>query len=148
MRALGIDPGTRRVGVALSDEDGAFASPLCTIEVKRREQVLGEIAALAEKHAAQVIVVGLPLRLDGSEGEAARRSRMLAEQLAARTGRSVELWDERLSTRAAERALREGELRGKAARQVVDRVAAALLLQSYLDAHGARRGYDEGEGDG
>lgn len=140
MRALGIDPGTRRVGVALSDEDGLFASPLCTLEVKGLSQLIAELGALAREHAVSVIVVGLPLRLDGSEGEAARRARVLSERLAqsvAERSIRLELWDERLSTRAAERALREGEVRGKQARQVVDRVAAAVLLQSYLDARRA-----------
>lgn len=147
MRALGIDPGTRRVGVALSDEEGAFASPHSTIEVKSRTQVVAALAALAEEHAVSVIVVGLPLRLDGSEGEASRRARLLASELGKHTGASVELWDERLSTRAAERALREADMRGPRARQLVDRVAAAVLLQGYLDARRAHRSRERAQDD-
>ena len=80
------------------------------------------------------IVVGLPLHLDGREGASARRARKLAEALRERTGRPVILWDERLSSLAAERALREGGVKAKDQKGLVDRVAAALLLSSYLDS--------------
>lgn len=143
MRALGVDPGSRRIGLALSDEEGIIASPLGTVQVTAREQGAREVAELAQQHAVSVIVVGLPLRLDGSEGEAARLSRWFAQRLNTLSKIRVELWDERMSTLAAERALRGAGVRGAAQRGKVDRVAAALLLQSFLDAkQNAQHGSD------
>jgi putative holliday junction resolvase len=134
MRVLGIDPGARRVGLALSDDEGRIASPHATLQVKSNAGVAAEIAALALALGAERLVIGLPLRLDGSEGEAARRVRALVARIAQHCALPVTLWDERLSTRAAERALREGGVRGAQQRALVDQVAAALLLQSYLDS--------------
>ena len=141
MRVLGIDPGSRRVGIAVSDEDGMIASPHITLQVKSQAAVVTAIAALARELVAERIVIGLPLQLDGREGESARRTRALAALIGAQAGLPVVLWDERLTTRAAERALREGNVRGKDQRALVDQVAAALLLQSYLDA---QRNREEG----
>jgi putative Holliday junction resolvase len=134
MRLLGIDPGARRIGLALSDEDAVIASPHSTVEVQGLERALREVAALAAKLGVERVVIGLPLRLDGSEGEASRRVRLLADRLGVLTQLPIVLWDERLTTRAADRALSEAGVRGSKRRQVVDRVAAALILQSYLDA--------------
>jgi putative Holliday junction resolvase len=139
MRLLGVDPGARRIGLALSDEDAQIASPHSTVEVQGLERALREVAALAVRLEAERVVVGLPLRLDGSEGEAARRARLFAERLGTLTQLPIVLWDERLTTAAAERALSAGGVRGSKRRQVVDRVAAALILQSYLDAQHDRR---------
>jgi putative holliday junction resolvase len=139
MRVLGIDPGARRIGLSLSDAEGRFASPIGAVQVRDREQAIREIAAEAVRHEAQRVVVGLPLRLDGSEGESARLARRLAERVGAATGLEVVLWDERLTSRAAERALSAAGARGARKRAAVDAVAAALLLQSYLDAEEARR---------
>ena len=105
MRLLGVDPGARRIGLALSDEDAQIASPHSTVEVQGLERALREVAALAARLEAERVVVGLPLRLDGSEGEAARRARKFAERLGALTQLPIVLWDERLTTAAAERAL-------------------------------------------
>jgi putative Holliday junction resolvase len=146
MRVLGVDPGSRRIGLALSDEDGIIASPLGTVQVKAREQGAREVAALAAEHQVCTIVVGLPLRLDGSEGEAVRLARWFAERLGTLTKLPIELWDERMSTLAAERALRSAGVRGSAQRGKVDRVAAALLLQSFLDAQHNKREQDEDDG--
>ena len=134
MRVLGIDPGARRVGLALSDDEGRIASPHATLQVKSSAGVAAEIAALALALEVEHLVIGLPLRLDGSEGESARRVRVLVAKIGEHCALPVTLWDERLSTRAAERALREGGVRGAQQRALVDQVAAALLLQSYLDA--------------
>ena len=106
MRALGVDPGSRRIGLALSDEDRIIASPLETVQVTSREQAAREVAAKVEAHGVTQIVVGHPLRLDGSEGEAAKLARWFSERLHALTQVPVELWDERLSSAGAERALR------------------------------------------
>jgi putative Holliday junction resolvase len=135
---LGVDPGARRIGLAISDDEGEIASPHATVEVRAREQAAREVAEAAASLGVGRIVIGLPLTLEGVEGEAARRTRGFAQQLRALTSIEIVLWDERLSSRAAERALREAGVRGGKRRQTVDRVAAALILQSYLDAHSRR----------
>jgi putative Holliday junction resolvase len=140
MRVLGIDPGARRIGLALSDAEGRFASPLGAVLVRDAEQAVRDIAAEVTRHEVERLVLGLPLRMDGSEGDAARNARKLAGRLEASTGRDVVLWDERLTSRAAERALREAGTHGRKRKEAVDSVAAALLLQSYLDAEQERRG--------
>jgi putative holliday junction resolvase len=142
MRVLGIDPGARRIGLALSDPEGRFALPLEAVQVRGVEQTVQRLAAEAVRLSAERLVVGLPLRMDGSEGESARLARKLGERLHAATGLPVVLWDERLTTRAAERALAEAGTRGARRKQAVDSVAAALLLQSYLDAEHERDGRD------
>lgn len=134
MRALGVDPGSRRIGLALSDEDRIIASPLETLQVSSREQAARDVAGIVAHHGVTQIVVGHPLRLDGSAGEAARLARWLADRLHALTKVPVELWDERLSSAGAERALRSAGVSARNQRGKVDRVAAAMLLQSYLDA--------------
>ena len=148
MRVLGIDPGARRVGLALSDDEGRIASPHATLQVTSVGAVAAAIARAAAELQVERLVMGLPLRLDGSEGEAARRVRALAAQLGERCALPIVLWDERLSTRAAERALREGGVRGPRQRALVDQVAAALLLQSYLDAQRPASDGDEHDGHG
>jgi putative Holliday junction resolvase len=142
MRVLGIDPGARRIGLALSDPEGRFALPLEAVQARGVEQTVQRLAAEAIRLSAERLVVGLPLRMDGSEGESARLARKLGERLHAATGLPVVLWDERLTTRAAERALAEAGTRGARRKQAVDSVAAALLLQSYLDAEHERDGRD------
>lgn len=137
MRTLGIDLGDKRVGLALSDEDGSFASPLQVLERTGDRAVIADIARIVRDKEVGAIVVGLPLHMDGREGPEAERARVFAARLADRTKRPVELWDERWSTIAAERAMREG--RGRR-RGPVDHVAAALLLQAFLDAKAARWG--------
>lgn len=138
MRALGVDPGSRRIGLALSDEERIIASPLDTLQVTARERAVRDVAALVAEHGVTQVVVGHPLRLDGSEGEAAKLARWFAERLRAVSGVPVELWDERLTSAGAERALRSAGVKARDQRGKVDRVAAAMLLQSYLDAQRAR----------
>jgi putative Holliday junction resolvase len=133
MRYLGVDCGSRRTGVAISDPDGRIATPHSVVEhASWREQVEG-IARIARAEGAQAIVVGWPVHMDGSAGESARRARRLAGRLSACVSLSVVLWDERLTTRQADSALRAAGLDGRARRARVDKVAAALILQSYLD---------------
>src|SRR5690242_14381425 len=122
MRVLGIDPGARRVGLALSDDDGIIASPHATLQVASAARVAAEIAERARALGVQQLVIGLPLRLDGGEGEAARRARALAARIAEHCDLPIELWDERLTTVAAERALRAGGKRGAEQRALVDQV--------------------------
>ena len=138
MRVLGIDPGLRRVGIALSDEDGRIALPLCTLQRRGEAALLKALSALCDEHGARTVVVGLPLRLDGSESESSRGARKLAAALGEQTGAEVVLWDERLSTAQAQRALRESGRRARDDKAVIDQVAATLILQSWLDARGAR----------
>lgn len=143
-RILGVDPGARRIGLALDDEaSGAMALPHGVVErgVDDRAAAQKVKAALGELELS-VAVVGLPLRLDGTEGTAARRARRFGAALEVALGVPVEFWDERLTTVAAERTLREMGVRGREQRRVVDETAAALLLQGYLDAREYRRGAD------
>ncbi len=145
MRVLGIDHGERRVGLALSDEDGSIAHPHATLPRRDPKALIAEIAELVREREVGLIVVGLPLSLDGREGTSARRARRFGELLAEAASVPVEMWDERLTTVAAQRALGDAGVKSAAQREMVDRVAAALLLQSYLDA---RRGSsDTREGD-
>lgn len=134
MRILGVDPGQRRVGVAVSDDDERIALPVCTLERTSRREVLDRLAEQAASVEAGAIVVGLPLELDGTEGRAARRVRELGADIEARAGVPVVYWDERLTTVTAERALRDAGLDGRRRRERIDRAAATVLLQSYLDS--------------
>lgn len=133
MRAIGIDLGSKRIGVALSS--GTLATPYEVVNRsgdRRRDH--RRIAELADEAEAELVVVGVPLSLDGTVGPAAQRALDEVEQLAEVVGRPVETWDERLSTVTAERSLIAQDLRAPARRRVVDKVAAAVILQSWLDA--------------
>ena len=138
-RILAIDPGTRRIGVALSDPTGTIATPLATITaVGGAGRIIEQVLELSRRHDVTAVVVGWPRNMDGSRGPVARHAEAFAERLRAALRVPVELWDERLSTAAAERTLLEAGLRRDERRRLRDRLAAALILQSYLDAH--RRG--------
>jgi putative Holliday junction resolvase len=142
MRVLAVDPGKVRVGLALSDEGGRLATPHSTLAAGAR--LAARIVAIAEEVGAGSVIVGLPRRLDGSEGPDAEAARALAEEIAAAGGLAVELWDERFTTSMAASALRTARpKRGRkvagARREATDRVAAAVLLQSYLDRPAASR---------
>jgi putative Holliday junction resolvase len=138
VRAVGVDLGSRRIGVAVSDAAGALAFPRPHIE-RHRERALDHraIAAVVDEVGAGVVVVGLPLSLDGSRGAAARAAEEEAAELAgALEGRgvTVETVDERLTTVSADAALRAAGARGPERRTRVDSAAATVLLQSWLDA--------------
>ncbi|MFZ0130395.1 MAG: Holliday junction resolvase RuvX [Candidatus Dormiibacterota bacterium] len=132
-RVLGIDVGSVRVGLAVSDETCTLASPVGTIPNEPRT-LWTRIAREMEDRRVDRVVIGLPRRLDGSEGEAAAAARTFAGELARRTAAKIELWDERFTTTIAERALIESGVRRKRRREVIDSVAAAVLLQNWLDA--------------
>jgi putative Holliday junction resolvase len=135
MRALGLDLGSKRIGVAVSDLSGTIASPLTVVARSRsRRHDHATLAALVRTEEADVVVVGLPRSLSGDLGPAARGVLEEVEVLATVVGVPVETYDERLSTVAAEAALRESGVRGPARRQIVDKVAAAVILQGWLDA--------------
>jgi putative Holliday junction resolvase len=126
-RVLGIDPGSSRVGLALSDSLGISAQGLETYR-RGRGSFMEHLAGIIEGEGVHRIVLGLPLNMDGSEGDAARASRQLAAKLRERFGLPVVLWDERLSSVAARRAFPPGS------RKDWDRIAAVFILQSYLDS--------------
>jgi putative Holliday junction resolvase len=141
MNALGLDFGERRIGVAASDPLGVTAQPITVIERSSLSEDIARIREIATGRGTDRIVVGLPLNMDGSVGPQARRAKRFAGRLERELEIRVELWDERLSTVEAERSLIAAEKRRAARRGLRDAVAAALFLQSYLEAR--RR-----EGDG
>jgi len=134
-RALGVDLGDARIGVALSDPLGVTAQPLGAVPARGPRQDLRAIASLVREHEVGVVVVGLPLLMSGGEGERAVAARAFAEGLGRRVGGvRVELWDERLTTAEAERTLIAGGVRRGKRKKAVDAMAAALILQGWLDA--------------
>ena len=136
MRVLGLDLGSKRIGVAVSDRSGTIATPL-TVLARGRDRAADHhaIAALVAEEEAERVVVGLPLGLDGSIGPAAQRALAEAAEIATVVAVPVETFDERLTTVSADRALIEAGLRAPARRTVVDKVAAAVMLQAWLDGH-------------
>jgi putative Holliday junction resolvase len=134
MRALALDLGDKRIGVAVSDADERVASPVTVLErTNDRERLHREIAALVEEWDADILVVGLPLSLDGGRGPAATKVEAEVTELADVVAVPIELHDERMSTVTAERLLKERDLDGRARRKVVDMVAASVILQDWLD---------------
>jgi putative Holliday junction resolvase len=135
VRALGLDLGSKRIGVAVSDRSGTIASPLTVLERSgSRRTDHDRIAALVREEEAEVVVVGMPRSLSGGQGPAARAATAEIAALASVVDVPVETSDERFTTVTANRALAESGVRGAARRQVVDKVAAAVILQSWLDA--------------
>jgi putative Holliday junction resolvase len=137
---LGVDWGERRIGLALTDETRTIARPLATLTRRAGKRVpMQQLLAHCAEHAVTAIVVGLPLDEHGEEGEAAAAARQLAADVARRSGLPVTMWDERLTTARALRTVRDlgGSTRGR--REDLDALAAAVMLQHYLDA---KRGAD------
>jgi len=155
MRSLGLDVGDKRTGVAISDPQGILATPLTVLVSKDEDALIDEIFKLVEQYKAECIVVGLPRRLNGELGKQANKVTAFADKLSWRAKRSnlnqldVQLWDERLSTKAAERLKTEAggkrsKLRSRAkrgaknlsfsAKAEVDAIAAAFILQGFLDS--------------
>jgi putative Holliday junction resolvase len=133
MKALGLDLGSKRIGVALTA--GAVATPYGVVERGRSHKVdHARIADLVEETGATIVVVGLPYSLDGSKGPAARLVEAEVAELEAALDVPVETWDERFSTVTANQSLMAQKMKADARRRVVDKVAAAVLLQSWLDA--------------
>ena len=137
VRILGLDVGDRRVGVAVSDELGLTAQPVLTLVRKNRRQDLGSLRRLVRKFGCNQVVVGNPLYMSGDTSPQALKAQALAQDLQNNTGVSITLWDERLSTTEAHRHLdAAGHQPGKR-RDVIDQVAAVLILQSFLDSRPA-----------
>jgi len=135
VRVLGIDYGDRRIGLALGDTDVGIAMGLPTLERRSAgADIIEPLRRICREQGVRRIVVGLPVNMDGTQGERARLSLAFAQGLRTALDIEVETFDERLTTRQADRAMLEGNLSRKKREARVDRLAAQLLLQSYLDA--------------
>lgn len=140
MRIMGLDFGSKTVGVAISDPLLITAQGITTIRRKgenKLRQTLAQIEALIEEYKVSEIVLGNPRHINGEEGERSRLSREFQEMLERRTGLPVVLWDERLTTAAAEKTLIEANVRREHRKEYVDKIAAVLILQGYLDYRAA-----------
>ncbi len=136
-RAMGLDVGDKTVGIAVTDLLGITAQGVTTVRRTNVEADLQEIARLCEEYEVGRLVVGLPLNMDGSEGPRAAISRRFGERLGQKTGLVVVYWDERLSTAEVQRVLISGDASRKKRKQVVDQLAAQVILQGWMDAEAA-----------
>jgi putative Holliday junction resolvase len=133
MRILGLDVGDRRIGVALSDPEGILAQALTVLERKSEAADIEVLASLVEKYEVEGIVVGMPLSLDSSIGKQAEKVLSFSKKLSQRVAIPVETWDERLSTVATERLLRDANMKRGERKKHRDAIAAAIILQGYLE---------------
>lgn len=134
-RTLGVDHGERRVGLAVSDELGVMALPLDILPAQSQKQVIRDVLRLCQEKQVAVIVVGLPLNMDGSRGPAVEAVERFVQALRLQTSLPIELWDERMSSRQVERMLIDSDVSRSKRKRLVDKLAAHVVLQSYLDAH-------------
>lgn len=139
-RIMGLDVGDRKIGVAISDEMGWTAQPVTVVQRQNAEQALAELVGLAREYEVGRVVVGLPRNMDGSLGPQAEKTKTFAEKLGNELRIEIDYWDERLSTKAAHRALLEADLSRAKRKKVVDKVAAVLILQGFLDLQSSRGG--------
>jgi putative Holliday junction resolvase len=130
---MGLDVGDKRIGIAFSDEGGVIASPRETLHRDGLTKDLDKLAEMASTERVGEILVGMPVSMDGSHGPQAKKVMKFIQALSEKTDIPVIPWDERLTTVAAERVLLEGDVSRKRRRHVIDKVAAAYMLQSYLD---------------
>jgi putative holliday junction resolvase len=140
MKILGLDLGSKTIGVAISDDLFLTAQVLTSIQRTNLEKDLAIIWGLVDEYRVEEIVVGLPINMDGSTGESARKAEAFIEKLREIFSIKIIPWDERLSTVAAERILLEGDLSRKKRRKVIDRLSAAIILQGYLDSRSRENG--------
>ena len=133
MRFMGLDVGDKRIGIAMSDAEGLIASPRDTLRRDALERDIDRLVELARSEEVGEFLVGMPISMDGSHGPQAKKVAKFIHVLTERSGMPVVPWDERLTTVAAERALLEGNVSRAKRRHVIDKVAAAYMLQSYLD---------------
>jgi putative Holliday junction resolvase len=136
-RCLGVDLGEKRIGISMSDALGWTAGPLAALARVGWKKDLAALRSLILEHEVGRVVVGLPINMDGSTGEMARRTQEFVERFRLTVSIPVETWDERLTTVQAERILLEADLRRDKRRQVIDSMAACLILQGYLDYRNA-----------
>ncbi len=135
MRILGLDYGDSRIGMAVSDETGAMAQGLTTLVRKNRQKDMQALADVIQSLGIEGIVIGYPLRIDGTEGIQCEKVKRFAALLDRTFHLSVILWDETFSTRDAEEMMAQANVKRHKRRGMVDRIAASIILQSYLDAH-------------
>ena len=131
---MSVDLGKARTGIAVCDKTMFLASPLCVIEEWNREKLADKVCIKAAENKAELIVVGLPKNMDGSEGDSAKGAREFAEMIRSRCDIPVEMQDERCTTMIAHRYMNDNNVRGKKRKQTVDAAAAAIILQSYIDS--------------
>ena len=136
MRILALDYGTKRVGVAISDELGMIATPVGYLDAQPRERLLKRITEMVVERGVGLVLVGMPRNMDGSYGPVAEQVREFVKALEERLSVPVKTWDERLTTAQAERLLLEADVSRAKRKKKVDQIAAAILLQSYLDHQG------------
>jgi putative Holliday junction resolvase len=134
MRVLALDIGEKRVGVAVGDTEAKIALPVCVLSAQDVLSAAPAFRNLIADHEPEMLVVGLPLSLDGKENQQARRVRAVAERVGEATGLSIVYQDERLSSAEARRALREAGCTEREMRGKIDMIAASLILRAYLDA--------------
>lgn len=134
MIVMSVDLGHVRTGLAVSDSGGFLASSLGVIEERNDERLAAKIIAAARENKAELIVVGLPRNMDGTEGESAQRARLMASQITEASGIPTEMQDERGTTLTAHAYLSASDVYGKKRKQKVDAVAASIILQDYLDS--------------
>lgn len=135
MRTMGIDVGTRTLGIAISDPLGLTARGLTTVRRVGLRQDLEAVAKLVGEWEVDRIVVGMPIRTDGSVGPEAQKTMVFIHDLQEKLGLPVESWDERFSTKEAERAMIAADVKRSGRRKLIDQVAAAVILQGFLDRH-------------
>lgn len=141
-RVMALDVGGRRIGVALSDTRRVLASPLTTLRAEPRERALAEVAKLVREYEVCELVVGLPLTLSGEVGPQARVIQQFAEQLQAQLAVPVRMFDERLTTVAAERMMVDLGMKPEQRKARIDEVAASIILQDFLDSIRERTDHD------
>lgn len=136
MRTMGLDVGSKTVGIALSDELGWTAQGLETLKINEEENVFGfdELGKIIKEYDVSKVVVGLPKNMNGTIGPRGEASQFFARELEERFGVPVVLWDERLTTIAAERVLLEADVSRKKRKKVIDKMAAVMILQGYLNS--------------
>ncbi len=134
MSILAVELGQARTGLAVCDRGEILASPLAVLSEKDSRRLVEKICAAAKERGAELLVVGLPRNMDGTEGESAQNARRIGADLQEASGLPVEFWDERGTTITAHGYLNEGNVRGKKRKAVIDAVAATVILQSYLDS--------------
>lgn len=139
VRALGLDIGEVRIGVAVSDPTGSVASPLTVLDARELARDMRVLLQLADDYEIESLVVGLPLTLGGDEGPQAAEVRAVAERFGTAIGVPIEYYDERNSSAEARRSMRAAGLSDREQRGALDKVAAAIVLQGWLDARKVRR---------
>jgi len=135
---MGLDLGKKTIGVAIGDETGLIAQPLTTIRRSALNKDIETLLSLIEEHGVDTVVVGLPVNMDGTMGGRGRDALKFVDYLKGRTDAAVVTWDERLSTVAVTRVLLDGDVSRGRRKQVVDKMAAAYILQGWLDSSGLR----------